>query len=176
MSSWGYKFEQYMVDGSNSNEGVNENEEYCCMMRSRLQDHSLVFGAEVDGADPALYKAPHADLKAFVELKTGKEVTSEREQRTLHRFKMIKWWSQSYLVGIPRVVCGFRDNSGTVHSLRTYEVREMPKLAQVCRFTWDTSLGDALRAPTMGHYRSDSSPHPWKRQTSRILDVALTRI
>ncbi|KAG0720366.1 hypothetical protein GWK47_048649 [Chionoecetes opilio] len=49
-------------------------------------------------------------------------------------------------------------------------------ISQVCRFTWDTSLGDALRAPTMGHYRSDSSPHPWKRQTSRILDVALTRI
>ncbi|KAG0728227.1 hypothetical protein GWK47_032942 [Chionoecetes opilio] len=49
-------------------------------------------------------------------------------------------------------------------------------ISQVCRFTWDTSLGDALCAPTMGHYRSDSSPHPWKRQTSRILDVALTRI
>ncbi|KAG0719128.1 hypothetical protein GWK47_051140 [Chionoecetes opilio] len=49
-------------------------------------------------------------------------------------------------------------------------------ISQVCRFTWDTSLGDALRAPTMGLYRSDSSPHPWKRQTSRILDVALTRI
>ncbi|KAG0727261.1 hypothetical protein GWK47_035022 [Chionoecetes opilio] len=49
-------------------------------------------------------------------------------------------------------------------------------ISQVCRFTWDTSLGDALRTPTMGHYRSDSSPHPWKRQTSRILDVALTRI
>ncbi|KAG0713027.1 Transposon TX1 uncharacterized protein [Chionoecetes opilio] len=49
-------------------------------------------------------------------------------------------------------------------------------ISQICRFTWDTSLGDALRAPTMGHNRSDSSPHPWKRQTSRILDVALTRI
>ncbi|KAG0705269.1 Decapping and exoribonuclease protein [Chionoecetes opilio] len=160
-----------LAASSNSNEGVNENEEYCCMMRSRLQDHSLVFGAEVDGADPALYKAPHADLKAFVELKTGKEVTSEREQRTLHRFKMIKWWSQSYLVGIPRVVCGFRDNSGTVHSLRTYEVREMPKLAQtqllsdstaakrlisrVCRYTWNNTLGDAHRI-TSDYWNSDT--------------------
>ncbi|KAG0701666.1 hypothetical protein GWK47_025264 [Chionoecetes opilio] len=41
-------------------------------------------------------------------------------------------------------------------------------ISRVCRFTWDTSFGDALRAPTMGHYRSDSSPHPWKRQTSRL--------
>ena len=55
------------------------------MMRSRLHNHSLVYGAEVDGADPALYKTPHADLGAFVELKTSKEVTSEREHRTLHK-------------------------------------------------------------------------------------------
>ncbi|KAG0728966.1 hypothetical protein GWK47_031349 [Chionoecetes opilio] len=49
-------------------------------------------------------------------------------------------------------------------------------ISQVCRFTWDTSLSDTLRAPTRGHYRSDSSPHPWKRQTPCILDVALTRL
>lgn len=130
MCSWGYKFEQYMIDGSNTSEGVNENEEYCVMMRSRLHDHSLVYGAEVDGADPALYKTPHGDLGAFVELKTSKEVTSEREHRTLHKFKMMKWWGQSHLVGIPRVVCGFRDTSGIIHTLRTYHVQEIPKLAQ----------------------------------------------
>ena len=49
------------------------------------------------------------------------------------RFKMIKWWGQSYLVGIPRVVCGFRDFSGNIHTLKTYHVQEIPKLAQVRR-------------------------------------------
>lgn len=71
--------------GGDPSEGVNENEEYCCMMRSSLGEHSLVYGAEVDGADPSLYKSPHRDLKAFVELKTCKEVTSEKEHITLHR-------------------------------------------------------------------------------------------
>ncbi|KAG0711443.1 hypothetical protein GWK47_020602 [Chionoecetes opilio] len=28
----------------------------------------------------------------------------------------------------------------------------------------------------MSQYRIDSSPHPWIRQTSRVLDVALTRL
>ena len=28
----------------------------------------------------------------------------------------------------------------------------------------------------MGQYRPDSSPQPWVRQTSRVLDVALTRL
>ncbi|KAG0721364.1 Tyrosine-protein phosphatase corkscrew [Chionoecetes opilio] len=49
-------------------------------------------------------------------------------------------------------------------------------ISRVCRFTWDTSLGDALRATTMGHYSSDSSPHPWIRETSRFLDISLTRL
>ncbi|KAG0693452.1 hypothetical protein GWK47_027492 [Chionoecetes opilio] len=49
-------------------------------------------------------------------------------------------------------------------------------ISRVCRFTWDTSLGKALRATTMSHYRSDSSPHPWIRDTFRFLDVSLTRL
>lgn len=130
MSAWGYKFEHYMTDGSNTEEGVNENEEYCCVVRSRLESHSLVYGAEVDGADPSKYKTPHSDLKAFVELKTSKELITDNDYRSLYRFKLKKWWSQSYLVGIPRVVCGFRDAEGIVHTLNTYEVEEMPFISK----------------------------------------------
>ncbi|XP_042228671.1 decapping and exoribonuclease protein-like [Homarus americanus] len=130
MSAWGYKFEQYMTDGSDPTKGVNENEEYCCVIRSRLESHSLVYGAEVDGADPSTYKTPHSDLKSFVELKTGKEPVQDRDYRALCRFKLMKWWSQSYLVGIPRVVCGFRNTDGKVHTLKTYDVEEMSSIAQ----------------------------------------------
>ncbi|KAH6928352.1 hypothetical protein HPB50_014911 [Hyalomma asiaticum] len=62
MSFWGYKFEQYMVsaepDGAPDVDAVvNECEEYCIVVRSRLESHSLVFGAEVDGIDPRPPKA-----------------------------------------------------------------------------------------------------------------------
>ena len=30
-------------------EPVNENEEFCCVFRSRLGGHSIVYGAEMDG-------------------------------------------------------------------------------------------------------------------------------
>lgn len=130
MCSWGYKFEHFMTEGTNVNEGINENEEYCCVVRSRLENHSLVYGAEVDGADPEKYKNPHSDLSAFVELKTSKELNTDRDLRSLYRFKLMKWWSQSYLVGIPRVVAGFRDMDGHVHTLKTYHVNEMPHMAQ----------------------------------------------
>ncbi|KAG0720858.1 hypothetical protein GWK47_047601 [Chionoecetes opilio] len=49
-------------------------------------------------------------------------------------------------------------------------------ISKKCRSAWDRSLGDALRATSMGQYRTDSSLHPWIRQTSRVLDVALTRL
>lgn len=55
------------------------------MVRSRLESHSLVYGAEVDGADPSKYKTPHADLKAFVELKTSKELITDNDHRSLYR-------------------------------------------------------------------------------------------
>ena len=49
-------------------------------------------------------------------------------------------------------------------------------ITQTCRSKWDDSLPPALRLTSMGQYRSDSSPQPWVRMTSRALDVALTRL
>ncbi|KAG0714449.1 hypothetical protein GWK47_014121 [Chionoecetes opilio] len=49
-------------------------------------------------------------------------------------------------------------------------------IPRVCRSTWNNTLGDALRITSMGQYRSDSSPQPWIRKKSRVLDVTLTRL
>ncbi|KAG0697406.1 Histone deacetylase 11 [Chionoecetes opilio] len=49
-------------------------------------------------------------------------------------------------------------------------------ISRVCRSTWNNMLGDALRITSMGQYRSDSSPQPWIRKKSRVLDVTLTRL
>lgn len=47
------------------------------------------------------------------------------------RFKLLKWWAQSFLVGIPRVLCGFRDDDGKVGTIEELSVREMPHRAKV---------------------------------------------
>ncbi|KAG0712701.1 Lysosomal alpha-mannosidase [Chionoecetes opilio] len=49
-------------------------------------------------------------------------------------------------------------------------------ISRVCRSTWNNMLGDTLRITSMGQYRSDSSPQPWIRKKSRVLDVTLTRL
>ncbi|KAK3696214.1 hypothetical protein RRG08_027657 [Elysia crispata] len=130
MSAWGFKFEQYVTsdkphDFPNINQPVNTNEEFGSVARSRLGVHSLVYGAEVDCVDP---NSQHSNQ--YVELKTSRIIQAQRQYENFCKFKLIKWWAQSFLIGISRVVCGFRDDDGIVHKLQDYPVMDMPAVAQ----------------------------------------------
>lgn len=46
------------------------------------------------------------------------------------RFKLIKWWAQSFLVGIPTIICGYRDDGGVVRSLEKMETLKIPQRAK----------------------------------------------
>ena len=52
------------------------------------------------------------------------------------RFKLIKWWCQSFLVGIGTVVAGFRDDAGLVESVGEYPVKEIPR--------WERQVRDRM--------------------------------
>ncbi|XP_035828326.1 decapping and exoribonuclease protein isoform X2 [Aplysia californica] len=130
MCAWGFKFEQYVVADKSSerpdtSKPVNTNEGFCTIVRSRLESHSLVFGAEVDCEDPWRKQG-----NKYVELKTSRLIDTQRQHENFCRFKLIKWWAQSFLVGIPVVICGFRDDNGVVHCLQNYPVKEMPALTK----------------------------------------------
>ncbi|CAN7991729.1 unnamed protein product, partial [Ixodes hexagonus] len=112
---------------------VNEREEFCVVARCRLESHSLVLGAEVDCRDPRATPSAHrpGSTAAYVELKTSRDCLSERQYQSFcSRFKLLKWWAQSFLVGIPRVLCGFRDDDGHVGTIEELSVREMPHRAK----------------------------------------------
>jgi RAT1-interacting protein len=47
------------------------------------------------------------------------------------RFKLLRWWSQSFLLGVPQIIVGFRDDNGLVKSLKTYKTLEIPNLVKV---------------------------------------------
>ena len=44
------------------------------------------------------------------------------------RHKIIKWWCQCFLVGIPVVVCGFRNDHGVVSRLTDYPTVKLPSI------------------------------------------------
>ncbi|XP_059098919.1 decapping and exoribonuclease protein-like [Tigriopus californicus] len=138
--TWGYKFEQYMMTDQpgqepDANEPMNTNEEFCGMFRTRLGSHSLVYGAEMDGlvmdtSAPQDKDAIDLTQAEFAELKCSRQMDHPKQERNFVKYKLIKWWAQSFLVGVPKVICGFRDDRGTVNSLRSYPVTEMPKLGK----------------------------------------------
>ena len=47
------------------------------------------------------------------------------------RFKLIKWWAQSFLIGIEKVIGGFRDDDGVVRRLENFRTMEMSKMCKV---------------------------------------------
>ncbi|KAF2348980.1 RAI1-like [Trinorchestia longiramus] len=127
MSSWGYKFEQYMADGSDPRTGVNENESYSCIMRAQLRNHSLIYKCEVDGVETKLHvtnRLPHQH--ELLELKTH---NMKFMSYGLNKYKLRDTWIQCALAGIPRVVVGYRDDNGMVHRLRCLQVKDLPRLA-----------------------------------------------
>eukprot|EP00095_Tigriopus_kingsejongensis_P002537 snap_masked-scaffold344_size201325-processed-gene-1.0 protein:Tk02537 transcript:snap_masked-scaffold344_size201325-processed-gene-1.0-mRNA-1 annotation:"protein dom3z" len=135
MCIWGYKFEQHLMSDRpgvkpDPHAPLNTNEEFCCMFRTRLGTSSVVYGAEMDGVESAETVDAQLDLNRlrFIELKTSRRIEHSGHSRTFAKFKLIKWWAQSFLVAIPKVICGFRDDAGIVHQLKTYPIYELPKM------------------------------------------------
>ncbi|XP_028311494.1 decapping and exoribonuclease protein [Gouania willdenowi] len=131
MMYWGYKFEQYTCADNlhslpDSGGVVNTNEAFCTVVQTRLADHRLLFSGEVDcrDGDP---KAPPPPA-CYVELKTSAEICTPKQRSNFHRFKLLKWWAQSFLPGVPRVVAGFRDQDGVVVSVETFLISKISQL------------------------------------------------
>ncbi|KAM4530275.1 decapping and exoribonuclease protein isoform 1-T4 [Odontesthes bonariensis] len=131
MMYWGYKFEQYTcaeTAHSLPDPGgvVNTNEAFCTVVQTRLADHKLLFSGEVDcrDKDPSAPPPP----ACYVELKTSVDICTPKQRSSFHRFKLLKWWAQSFLPGVPRVVAGFKDHDGVVVSVETFLISKISQL------------------------------------------------
>ena len=129
----GFRFEYYITKPANPEANDDDldfqtHNEFCCIARTRLGRHSLVYGAEMDCIESTV-RSLDPDLSDFVEIKTTQSVDNQRQWDNLVKFKMFKWWCQCYLIGIPTVVCGYRDNSMVVREIERLKVADMPKMA-----------------------------------------------
>lgn len=143
MMYWGYKFEQYTcADDAHSlpDPGgvVNTNEAFCTVVQTRLADHRLLFSGEVDCRD----KDPNAPAPpaCYVELKTSAEICTPKQRSNFHRFKLLKWWAQSFLPGVPRVVAGFRDQEGVVVAVETFPISKISHLIKSEHNCWKPTV------------------------------------
>lgn len=107
-------------------------------MCSRLGSHPLLFSGEVDCTDP---QTPSTQPPTcYVELKTSKEMHSPGQWRSFYRHKLLKWWAQSFLPGVPNVVAGFRNPEGFVSSLKTFPTMKMFDYVRNDRDGWNPSV------------------------------------
>ncbi|XP_014468078.1 PREDICTED: decapping and exoribonuclease protein-like [Dinoponera quadriceps] len=138
--SRGFKFEQYMVADHPSHKPdlsvpLNECEEFRCVFKTKFGNHSLLYGAEIDGI---CSKQPIKDTLVgktdkfhLIELKTlplyGKNTNLNGK---LPANRVIGWWSQNYLAGIDKTICGFK-NKSIVKMIREYPTQILPQLSKV---------------------------------------------
>jgi RAT1-interacting protein len=66
---------------------VNESEELCVMFRTKLSNHHLLFGAEMDGVKSTTEINNCSELaKAeFIELKTSRQIETARQNQNFKR-------------------------------------------------------------------------------------------
>jgi len=75
-----------------------------------------VLSAEMDCAlqderQPQCKQGP-PQMGLMVELKTSRQIENDRMRFSFQRYKMLSWWIQSFLAGVPRITVGWRDDDG----------------------------------------------------------------
>ncbi len=148
MTFGGYKFEQYVVASSadtapDLDSPIDNRESFCSVVRTRLGSHRLLFAGEVDCFD--------THSRQYLELKTSRKFTHPRQEENFHRFKTVKWWTQSFLIGIERIVVGFRDDRSIVHELKSLQLQE---LAADQRRGWHGSICMNFLNAVLTHIRT----------------------
>jgi hypothetical protein len=123
----GYKFESYCTDqpresSVNTKPGVA----YCSVATTEIGGLRLILAGEVDcySAEPA------ADN--YMELKTSKIFSRDNvhARENFEKNKLLKYWAQSYTVGVPRVVVGFRTDNGIVKKVQRFYTTQIPRMVQ----------------------------------------------
>ncbi|GKZ33901.1 decapping endonuclease targeting mRNA [Aspergillus brasiliensis] len=118
---------------------VNNNAQYCSVVRTAIGHARLIIGGEVDAIWDCKPERKEDPIH-WVELKTSAEIRNDRDMVKYER-KLLKFWAQSFLLGVPKIIVGFRDQYGIVHRLEELETAAIPgKVKKLGRATWDGNI------------------------------------
>lgn len=150
MSYWGYKFETLCLLNkpwaetsretieSRPETIVNNHAQYCSVVRTGIGGTILVLGGEVDALWDS--KPEPGEPINWVELKTSVDPRSDRDMLN-YEFKLLKFWIQSFLLGVPKIIVGFRDQHGTLLRVEEMATATIPNMVKTRgRATWDGSM------------------------------------
>lgn len=136
---WGETSRDYIEN--RENETVSNQAQYCSVVRTGIGKTTMVIGGEVDAVWDA--KPAPSDTKSginWVELKTSVEIQSDRDFVAFER-KLLKFWIQSFLLGVPKVIVGFRSHNGILRKVEEIDVASIPgTVKRRGKSTWDGNV------------------------------------
>lgn len=186
MSYWGYKFEtlslldrhwcftQRSEIERRENASVSNYAQYCSIVRTGFGKSKMIIGGEVDAVFDTKPIGPGAPTN-WVELKTSAELVNEKEVTKYER-KLLKFWAQSFLLGVPKIIVGFRDQQGFLQRLEELETQTIPdKIMKTGRRLWDgqtcINFASAFLDWLKGNINTDGVWRIRKREKSPVLEV-----
>ncbi|CAB4256231.1 similar to Saccharomyces cerevisiae YGL246C RAI1 Nuclear protein with decapping endonuclease activity targeted toward mRNAs with unmethylated 7- methylguanosine cap structures [Maudiozyma barnettii] len=119
---------------------VNNGDEFVSVVGTGIGHCRMVLGAEVDGIfDFKEEENKIKNISHYVELKCSKDIRSERDANNFAN-KLFRTWLQCFLVGVPRIIYGFRDADYKLISIEEYSTDNIismlrkynPQLAENC--------------------------------------------
>jgi RAT1-interacting protein len=155
MTYWGYKFETLALVPTppattppheiekHQRSTVSNHAQHCSIVQTSFGPHSLLLGGEVDGLLAPKPSDPDAPVQ-WVELKTSEELPppARQQHRDILKFerKLLKFWAQSFLLGVPKITVGFRSKAGILRSLQTFNTHELPGMVRRGTGCWDGNV------------------------------------
>ncbi|KAK6456902.1 RAI1 like PD-XK nuclease-domain-containing protein [Scheffersomyces xylosifermentans] len=119
---------------------VNNYEQYLSVIKTGIGSAKMLLAGEVDCVWDYIPEDGKDVLSHYVELKTTRMIENNGQAVTFEK-KLFKTWAQCFLMGIRKVVYGFRDDSFFLRNVELYQTEEIPVLIKNNPLTENKSGG-----------------------------------
>nr|POE76131.1 decapping nuclease rai1 [Quercus suber] len=152
MQYWGYKFETlatlprpatectYEEIESRESLAVNNNPQFISVVETGIGRTSLILAGEVDAINGEKPDNPIIPIP-WIELKTTQEI-DQNDFREMEKFdrKLMNYWAQSFLLGVPTIAVGFRNRDGELQRINEIETQRIPGKVKNSTAVWNGNV------------------------------------
>ncbi|KAF8606578.1 RAI1-domain-containing protein [Ceratobasidium sp. AG-I] len=128
---------------------VDTNVQYCSVVKTKIDAERMIIGGEVDCCRDQYTGQPDS----YVELKTSMVIRNAQDEQRFEQ-KLLKFWAQSFLLGVPEVVVGFRNHQGRLTTLQTFQTLALPRMVRGKPGAWDPNICLAFAGKLLQFIRS----------------------
>lgn len=104
---------------------IDQISQYATVVKTTIGTTDLVIGAEVDGVWDFKPSDGSDPLKHYVELKCTRVIDNPKSIFNFER-KLLTAWAQCFLIGVPRIIYGFRDDQFILRAIEEFQTDQIP--------------------------------------------------